>query len=67
MTCSRLARALGVTCSRLVDYGRIRRDSEDTKAVLRGAQTRESNESARKTLTIVLKSADAVQPNAFLM
>lgn len=45
----------------------LKRVPEDTKAVLRGAQTRETNESAKKTLTIMLKSADAAQANDFLV
>ncbi len=39
----------------------LKKISEDTKAVLRQATTQDSSETARKTLTIMLKSADAAE------
>jgi len=45
----------------------LKRIPEDTKEVLRNAESRETNESAKKTLTIMLKSADAAQAKDFLV
>jgi fumarate hydratase subunit alpha len=39
----------------------LKKIPEDTKAVLRQATTQDSSETARKTLTIMLKSADAAE------
>jgi fumarate hydratase subunit alpha len=40
----------------------LKKIPEDTKAVLRKAQGSDSSETARKTLTIMLQSADAAGP-----
>lgn len=45
----------------------LKKIPEDTKAVLRRAQTTESSDTARKTLTIMLKSADAAEQKDHLI
>lgn len=45
----------------------LKKIPEDTKAVLRQAQTQDSSDTARKTLTIMLKSADAAEKQDHLI
>lgn len=45
----------------------LKKIPEDTKAVLRQAQTQDSSDTARKTLTIMLKSADAAEQQDHLI
>jgi fumarate hydratase subunit alpha len=45
----------------------LKKIPEDTKAVLRQAQTQDSFDTARKTLTIMLKSADAAEAKDHLI
>lgn len=45
----------------------LKKIPEDTKVVLRQAQTQDSSDTARKTLTIMLKSADAAEQQDHLI
>jgi len=45
----------------------LKKIPEDTKAVLRQAQTQDSSDTARKTFTIMLKSADAAEKQDHLI